>query len=97
MEESLREALIITSEECAEVIQCISKAMRFGLDDVAPNFPGAVPNRDWIEQELGDVQAMITVLKRAGLVTDSGLRVAENRKLAKLVDWSHLPLPWLRP
>ena len=50
--EKLHETLIITQEECAEVIQVISKIMRFGLDE----------NDHRLESELGDLLCMVDLL-----------------------------------
>ena len=56
------EILSIAQEECAEVIQAISKCFRFGLDNVKPGKPKT--NREHLEEELGDLMAM---LKKGGL------------------------------
>ena len=36
MNQITQETLLITQEECAEVIQAISKIMRFGMEDAWP-------------------------------------------------------------
>ena len=36
MNDKIKETLIITQEECAEVIQAVSKVMRFGFDSCYP-------------------------------------------------------------
>ncbi len=51
------EALTIVEEECAELIQAIAKARRFGLDGVHPETGDR--NRDAIEREAGDVVSAI--------------------------------------
>jgi NTP pyrophosphatase (non-canonical NTP hydrolase) len=60
------EALNIAQEECAEVIQAISKIRRFGLESIGPN--GAFNNRDQLEAEMGDVIALFDILVTQGLV-----------------------------
>ena len=51
---NLKETLTILSEECAEVVQANSKLIRFGVDNEE--------NKDHLEQELGDIMAMICIL-----------------------------------
>jgi NTP pyrophosphatase (non-canonical NTP hydrolase) len=48
----------ILQEECAEVIQAISKVYRFGLD----NSWNGVTNKEALITEIGDVLAMIDIL-----------------------------------
>ena len=48
------ESLIILAEECAEVIQAVSKLQRFGINDAK--------NIKALENEIGDVFAMLTIL-----------------------------------
>jgi hypothetical protein len=36
MNDKQKEVMLIAQEECAEVIQAISKVFRFGMDDVHP-------------------------------------------------------------
>lgn len=62
-----QEALVILMEECAEVQQVAAKALRFGIDHVAPDKP-VPPNRAILAAEIGDVAAMVHVLVRDGLI-----------------------------
>jgi hypothetical protein len=55
-----RELLVILQEECAEVIQHVSKALRFGLADGAPG--GGYNNATLIARELGHVGHVIDLL-----------------------------------
>jgi NTP pyrophosphatase (non-canonical NTP hydrolase) len=50
--------MAILQEECAEVIQAISKVYRFGLD----NSWNGITNKEALVTEIGDVIAMIDVL-----------------------------------
>lgn len=50
-----RELLTILAEECCEVGQRVSKALRFGLMEVQPGQP--LSNADRISEELGDLLA----------------------------------------
>lgn len=69
-------------EECAEVIQAISKARRFGLKSVHKG----ITNRDNIEQEVGDVLTLILIIvqKYPELLTEVGLQKAARSKLERL-------------
>jgi NTP pyrophosphatase (non-canonical NTP hydrolase) len=56
------------AEECAEVSQACSKALRFGLDDKGPNH--ALTNAEYIAHELSDVLAVLELL-----VEDAGVAI----------------------
>ena len=49
-------------EECAEVIQAVSKIFRFGLNHINP--VTNVSNKKQLEEELDQLSAMITVVRR---------------------------------
>ena len=80
------EVLRITQEECAEVIQAISKIFRFGLDD---SFEGRT-NRERLTSELGDLQCMITLLKQYDIVDDFKVHQAELAKRTRLGKLSNI-------
>jgi len=48
---------LITQEECAEVIQAISKVHRFGLESVHPDTQ--VSNKKALETEIGQLNYML--------------------------------------
>ena len=52
--------LIILAEECAEVAQRCSKALRFGLDDIQPG--QEMTNRQRIQEELADIMGVCAML-----------------------------------
>jgi NTP pyrophosphatase (non-canonical NTP hydrolase) len=80
------EILLIAQEECAEVIQAVSKCFRFGLDNIKPGKP--LTNRQHLAEELGDLQAMIDLCITHGLVNfEEVIRASEN-KIEKLKKWS---------
>ena len=58
MTESEKQILLICQEECAEVIQMVSKIRRFGEFNHHPDEP-ELTNLARFKQELGDVIAMI--------------------------------------
>jgi NTP pyrophosphatase (non-canonical NTP hydrolase) len=91
MNEQTREALLILQEECSEVIQATSKCFRFGMDGMYQQ----ESNRDRLEQELGDVLAMIDILANQFEVSAERLNEAKRRKFKKLAQWSTLNLSGL--
>ena len=84
MENKVNEIYAITQEECAEVVQAISKVMRFGLDSTH----NGKSNRDHLEEELGDLQCMINLLIEVGVCDMVSVLEASKRKRNKLRQWS---------
>lgn len=82
----VNEILDILQEECAEVIQAISKCRRFGID--GENLKSGRTQREELVQELGDVTLLIELLKSHQIFTDAELHEAEVRKSQKLTKWS---------
>ena len=85
MNEKVKEALLITQEECAEVTQAISKVFRFGMDAQWPQ--GAPTNKEKLEEEVGDLLAMIDILIEQTL-SNSHVQQARASKRIKLKTWS---------
>jgi len=83
----VNEILDILQEECAEVIQAISKIRRFGIDN---SYKDGGTQREHLVQELGDVTLLIELLKAHRVFTDAELRAAQLRKSQKLVEWSKI-------
>lgn len=88
MKERVQEILDILQEECAEVIVEVSKCRRFGID--SQHYKTLVPHREMLEQELGDVMAMIKLLLEDGVITVEGIEAAAERKIEKLHKWSNI-------
>jgi NTP pyrophosphatase (non-canonical NTP hydrolase) len=86
MDNKLHEVMNILSEECAEVIQAVSKCHRFGLNNFKPGKP--LTNAQHLEGEIGDVLAMIDLLKSYNIITEEGLNTAKQAKIEKLKQWS---------
>jgi NTP pyrophosphatase (non-canonical NTP hydrolase) len=89
MNEVTSEVLDILQEECAEVIQAVSKIRRFGMDNF--KYTGQETNKEHFEQELGDVLAMIAILLANGVVSQAQLDSAKLLKIEKLKKWSSIP------
>jgi NTP pyrophosphatase (non-canonical NTP hydrolase) len=80
------ETLRILQEECAEVVQAISKIFRFGLDGVYNDRT----NRQRLSEEIGDLLAMIDLLEQQGIVDRNMLIQYKQRKFNKLEAWSSI-------
>jgi NTP pyrophosphatase (non-canonical NTP hydrolase) len=86
MNKQTKEVMDILQEECAEVIQAVSKISRFGIDNYKPGKPKT--NREHLEEELGDLLAMIDILVHLKEVDALSLQLAKLRKIEKLKQWS---------
>jgi len=84
----MNEILNILTEECAEVIQAISKVQRFGIDNTNPF--STETNREHLEQEIGDVLTMIDLLYVKGIISNENVLEAQKRKIEKLKLWSKI-------
>lgn len=83
-----KEVMDILQEECAEVIQAVSKVSRFGIDNYKPGKPKT--NREHLEEELGDLLAMVDIMLEQGIVSWNNLEVAKQAKIEKLKKWSNI-------
>ena len=54
-------------EECSEIQHAAAKALRFGLDDHAPDGP-VITNQDCIATECADLLAVIEMLEDEGII-----------------------------
>ena len=80
MDNKLQALLTITMEECGELIQVCSKAIR--CDDYHDN--------QKLLEEIGDVQCMIDLIKEYGLVSLDEVNSRIGVKKLKLKKWSRL-------
>ena len=88
MNEKNREALVILQEECAEVVQEVSKCFRFGMDSV--HYKTGLSHKSMLEMEVGDMLALVDILVEQGILSKSGLELAASNKKFKLKEWSSL-------
>ena len=89
MDEQTYEVMAILQEEAAEVIQAVSKCYRFGLDNYKPGKPKT--NRQHLEEEIGDLLAMVDILLINNIVNWGNLHRAKRAKIEKLKKWSNIP------
>ena len=80
MEDKLQELLTITMEECGELIQVCSKAIR--CDNYYKN--------EKLIEEIGDVQCMIDLIRQYDLVSLTEINDQIEVKEKKLKHWSSL-------
>ena len=89
LNEENNEVLDILQEECAEVVQAVSKIRRFGIDNAKPGT--SYTNREHLEEEIGDLLAMIDILQINNIVSWGNLHKAKRAKIEKLKKWSNIP------
>jgi len=80
MDNKLQELLTITMEECGELIQACSKAIRCDT----------YYNNDKLTEEVGDVMCMIELLHEYDLISYNDVDARVKVKKEKLKKWSDL-------
>lgn len=85
--------LVCLAEECAKVIHCATKALRFGLHEVQSNQPLTSPltNAERLVVEIVDLLAIIDMLVERGFLPEM-IAVDEidlRRKKAKVEKFMH--------
>jgi len=81
MNRKREEMLVITMEECGELIQACSKMIRS---------KGKTKYLRNLQDEIGDVMTMIEIMKMSGLVTEDQIEDRMEIKKDKLMKWSIL-------
>ena len=82
--ETRQELLVITMEECGELIQACSKALRRG------ELYEHSDSEAELKKEIGDVQTMINLLVEYDVLSWTDIEQREERKREKLKVWSDL-------
>ena len=81
--------LIILMEECAELAQRASKALRFGLDEIEPG--QELSNSERLDLEFNDLVSVAAMLRNEKQVFKKynwDLRDAKVQKVEKYLDYS---------
>ena len=85
--------LIIAAEECVEVAQRLTKALRFGLDEVQPNAtdgihpptnPDGLTNRERVMREYYDLRAVLGMAGFDAWDVSDRARRCEEAKVEKV-------------
>lgn len=87
MNNKQKEILVITQEECAEVIQEISKCFRFGIDN---QHKSGKSHREMLGEEVGDLLCMIDLIMSHNLVDIDAVNSAKENKKKKLEIYSSI-------
>lgn len=86
MTESEKQILLIAQEECAEVVQAISKVFRFGID---AEYNGRT-NYQRLTEEIGDLICMIELMVDKKIIDEFAIQKAAVLKRNKLEKWSNV-------
>jgi NTP pyrophosphatase (non-canonical NTP hydrolase) len=89
LNERIKESLVITQEECAEVIQAISKILRFGFDSRYPTEESA-STKECLTMEVGQLLCMVNILIEQGIIDEDDMIAAMEHKKIKLETWSSI-------
>ena len=76
MNDNQKEIMLIAQEECAEVVQAISKCFRFGPND---EYNG-LSNKQRLEEEVGDLLCMIQLMMHQGVIDENNVNAASIQK-----------------
>ena len=88
MDKQTKEIFCIAQEECAEVTQSISKIFRFGFESQNPQTKKT--NKESLEEEVGDLLAMVDIMVEKCIISDSSVNAARKAKREKLKVWSNI-------
>lgn len=86
MNSKQKEIMLIAQEECAEVVQAISKCFRFGFND---KYNGAT-NKEKLEEEVGDLLCMINMMMDNRIIDRLSVEFAIDAKSEKIRKWSNI-------
>lgn len=88
MDNNIEEYLTILQEECAEVIQAISKIKRFGKYSRNPYLENSKNNKTTLNEEIGDLLAMIDIIIQESDLLDAELiNSSKEKKKTKVPKW----------
>lgn len=82
------ELMVITMEECGELIQECSKLLRkryvYQRDKMSQD------TKDSLTKEIGDVRCMLSLIEEIGFVDEHEVTIAMDKKREQLKKWSSL-------
>ncbi len=82
------ERLNLLQEECAEVIQAASKIKRFGFDNTHPRNKEGPTNKEHLEEEVGGLCAILTLLAINDEINEESCSNAEVMKLRTIEEYT---------
>ena len=85
MEAQTKEAMDILQEECAEVIQAISKVFRFGLNQTHPET--GISNKENLQTEIGQLSFMLTMLVSQWDLDTDAIEESYHNKMETYQEW----------
>ena len=91
LSDSEQERLACLLEECGEIQQAIGKILRHGYESVDPTKRLARTNRENLEREIGDLQAILELMKD-DLDQNSIMRKLMVKR-EQLKVWTHFQFP----
>lgn len=80
--------LICIAEECSEVIKCITKSLRFGLDSEYNN----TTNRHKLFEEICDLQGVIELAQSRDIIECDYDGLFSDMKIQKVLDHEELSI-----
>lgn len=83
------ELLACLAEECGEIVQIVGKILRHGYDDWSPLDGTKTRNRQNLERELGDLNAVCDRIRANGDIKAKHIVDASDAKHIKLAKWTH--------
>ncbi|HTG26079.1 MAG TPA: hypothetical protein VK681_39140 [Reyranella sp.] len=83
------EILALIAEECAEVIQAVTKIQRHGLESRNPLDPEAGDNRRFLAKEVGHLRHALKRAWGAGILNDELADEFEDAKAKTIGRWLH--------
>lgn len=82
------ELMVITMEECGELIQECSKLLRKRY--VYKRNKMSQDTKDSLTKEIGDVKCMLSLIEEIGFVDEHEVTIAMDKKREQLKKWSSL-------
>jgi NTP pyrophosphatase (non-canonical NTP hydrolase) len=82
------ELFALLAEECGETVQAIGKILRHGKHSWNPEVVGKRTNIEDLEKELGDILAVVELMRRAKVIDADNMGQMRDTKLEKV--WKYL-------
>jgi NTP pyrophosphatase (non-canonical NTP hydrolase) len=87
--EAEAERLALLAEECAEVIQAVTKIQRHGYESRNPDLPMSPSNRANLAKELGHVMHALGRMVDEDDLTSEAVNLSKHEKFHKIAKYLH--------